>query len=430
MATPGSDLDGNVRATPAPTHRRMVFVAPFAAEHGGLEQYLVDLVALADADGWSVTVVAPRDVAESSWLRRSLPRGVRWVAADVATRSMPVKAMLAVLSGAGRARTRIRGGSYGDPMNGRVGRFLIEQWFWRTRGRTLLTDADLVHLLGKPKPFIQNAITNGAALGKTMVYTEVAQVTPAYSRRPDLAGFSHVGSGLAAVTVYYEEQGRDIRELFAYDGRIEVIEQWIDAAVEVALLALTPPAPTIGRRPVVFGSLSRLSPEKGLPWLVDGFAALQRRTDLDVRLVIGGTGEEEAAIRSKIASHGVESTVTMAGYVEDKVEFLDGVDVFVVSSEAEGGPISGLEAVAGGRLVISTPVGAMPDRLTGSEYGALVTYGATDELAATMNLMAERMLSDGPAGDLRARYRAEHAQSILQEHMTRLWDELGAVNPG
>ena len=158
---------------------------------------------------------------------------------------------------------------------------------------------------------------------------------------------------------------------------------------------------------------------------------LQRQSDLDVRLVIGGTGDEESAIRSKIASHGVENTVTLAGYVEDKVEFLKGIDVFVVSSEAEGGPISGLEAVAGGRLVVSTPVGAMPDRLTGSEDGTFVTYGATDELASAMDQMAERMQAAGPSGDLRARYRVEHAQSILQGRMTRVWDELGAtVNLG
>lgn len=407
--------------------RHLLFVAPFAAEHGGLEQYLVDLVDLADTNGWRLTVVAPRGVPASSWLRQSLPIGARWVAADRAVQSGPVKVILATMSGIGRALARVRGGAYGDPMNGRIGRFLIEEWFWRTSGRSLLAEADLVHLLGKPKPFVQRAITAGTALRKTMIYTEVAQVTPSYSRRPDLAGFTAVAHDLAVVTTYYAEQGRDIRALFAYEGRIEVIEQWVDADVEPALLALAPPAATNGARAVTFGTLSRLSPEKGLPWLVEAFAELRRGADLDVRLVIGGTGPEEAAIRSKIASLGLEETVTLAGYVDDKVRFLERIDVFMVTSEVEGGPISGLEAIAAGRLVISTPVGAMPDRLTASTDGELVDYGKIDQLASAMSVMAKRLQSGQPAGDLRARYRTQHAQDILQDRMACLWDEFVPV---
>ena len=398
-------------------------VVPFLADHGGLEQYLVDLVGLAATRGWQPSVVAPRDLPASSWVRRSLPPQTRWVAADTA-RSRATDLAVGAAATVGRARSRIRGHDYGDPMQGRLGRLLVERWFWRSSGRRLLGDVDLVHVLGKPKPFVQHALAAGARAGRMMLYSEVAQVTDDYSRRADLVGFSTVANHLDLVTAYCPTQARAIKDRFSYGGPIEIVEQWVDATVEPLLLAAPTPTATGGSRPVVFGSLSRLSPEKGLRWLVDAFARLRRETDLDVRLVIGGTGEEEEAIRARVAGHGLEAVVSLAGYVEDKVAFHRAVDVFVVTSDAEGGPISGLEAMASGRILISTPVGAMPDRLAGSQDGTLVTYGDEAGLAGAMADAAAGLGDRGPTGDLRARYRRDHAHGRPQARMADLWEDL------
>ena len=48
-------------------------------------------------------------------------------------------------------------------------------------------------------------------------------------------------------------------------------------------------------------------------------------------------------------------------------KFYKTFDVLVIPSYEESGPLVGLEAMAAGRLIMSTEVGAMPERLQGTE---------------------------------------------------------------
>ncbi len=355
--------------------KKILFVPAFLSDHGGFEQYVVDLAMLASENGWSVTVATPRDVVPTTWTHEQLSAIATLVSADNTMRSHTPELVMRGIRLAGGLVARATGRSgYGDPMSGRVGRILIERLFWRTAGRALLRDADIVHTVGKPKPFVQQAIDARHRLGGPVIYSEVAQVTPDYASRADLVGFRDVAPHLDAVLAYYRDQGEAIRDLFAYPGRIEIVEQWVSQDTEQRLLALGPAA-RVSSRPVRFGSLSRLGEEKGLVWLVECFAQACERNDFDAELRIGGTGSMEHEIRSTIERLDVTDRVELTGYCEDKVSFLESVDVFVVSSREEGGPISGLEAMAAGRRIVSTRVGAMPDRLTGSADGVLSRTG-------------------------------------------------------
>ncbi|MCU1370771.1 MAG: glycosyl transferase, group 1 [Ilumatobacteraceae bacterium] len=372
---------------------KLLVVMPFANEFGGLEQLTVDLVRRGLDRGWHVTVVSPCDVPEASWFRRSLGHAPRWVPA----RPGPVR------------NTR--------------GERWSERWFWRSRGRRLVRDADVVHLLGNPKHFVCEAVLAAARTSTPAIYTEIARVDAALAKGSLTGGFRAVCNELGALNVFSSSQALAVREHFGYRGRICVVDQWLEATLEEALLAI--PRPRQATDGVVtLGALSRLSPEKGVAWLVEAYAVLRSTTSIPTRLVIGGAGPEEAALRSAVTAAGLDDCVDFTGFVSDRRAFLEAVDVFVLSSNGEGGPIGAVEAMAAGCAIVSTRVGAMEDRLQGTVDGRLVTVGDTAELVAALEVLVERVHAGALTDDVRGRFLERNAQAVLLPAMDEIWDSL------
>jgi glycosyltransferase involved in cell wall biosynthesis len=123
----------------------------------------------------------------------------------------------------------------------------------------------------------------------------------------------------------------------------------------------------------------RLAPEKGLTTLVQA-AALSHQ-----RLIVAGTGPEEAALRRLALELGAD--VTFAGHL-DKPELqrlIGEARALVLPSEwYENAPISILEAYALGRPVIGTRIGGIPELVAHNETGILVEPGSVARLAAAM----------------------------------------------
>ena len=127
----------------------------------------------------------------------------------------------------------------------------------------------------------------------------------------------------------------------------------------------------------------RLAPEKGLATLIRA-AALSRQ-----RLVVAGTGPEEAALRQLAEDIGAD--VVFAGYL-DKPELkrlIGEARALVLPSEwYENAPVSVLEAYALGRPVIGTQIGGIPELVVHSETGVLVEPGNVAMLADALSVVA------------------------------------------
>lgn len=124
------------------------------------------------------------------------------------------------------------------------------------------------------------------------------------------------------------------------------------ALTETALLELD----TVKTKPLRFGYLGRLSEEKGILPVAEFFA----QTDLP--FVIAGDGLQKEALLDIING---KPNCTYLGLVSHKdiSAFFSQIDVLVIPSYEESGPLVGLEAMAAGKLIISTRVGAMEERL-------------------------------------------------------------------
>ena len=127
----------------------------------------------------------------------------------------------------------------------------------------------------------------------------------------------------------------------------------------------------------------RLAPEKGLATLIRA-AALSRQ-----RLVVAGTGPEEAALRHLAEDLGAD--VVFAGYLEkpELKRLIGEARALVLPSEwYENAPVSVLEAYALGRPVIGTQIGGIPELVVHSETGVLVEPGNVAMLADALSVVA------------------------------------------
>jgi len=134
----------------------------------------------------------------------------------------------------------------------------------------------------------------------------------------------------------------------------------------------------------ILGTISRLSPEKGILSLLAAFSkAIKEIPDLRL-LIIGGYPEEHKdyylKIKELIAQENLSNCVRILGYREDAVKILKCVDFYISSSLSEGLPISILEAIASGIPTIATEIAGNKDILCNSVFGVLTNPGSADSL--------------------------------------------------
>jgi len=133
-------------------------------------------------------------------------------------------------------------------------------------------------------------------------------------------------------------------------------------------------------RPVVFAA-RRLVRRMGLDRLVDAMAILRRAGGYgraDAVLHIAGSGPERANLAAQAAALGLSDTVRFEGFVPDDQLPLAyrAADVTLVpTAELEGFGLVAAESLAAGTPVLVTPVGGLPEVVSGLS-GAMVLEGA------------------------------------------------------
>jgi glycosyltransferase involved in cell wall biosynthesis len=126
------------------------------------------------------------------------------------------------------------------------------------------------------------------------------------------------------------------------------------------------------RDKVVLGTVSRLSPEKGLVHLIDAIAAGDLRGRVEVK--IAGDGPERPNLEAHVRDRGLTASLDFAGWLDydDVPAFLQSLDIFVLPSLFEGFGVAAAEASATGLPVIASRVQGLPDVVVDGETGILV----------------------------------------------------------
>jgi glycosyltransferase involved in cell wall biosynthesis len=290
---------------------------------------------------------------------------------------------------------------------------------WAGAGSALLREVDVVHLFGPPHVFTIAALEAAHAVGTSTLYQSVHAVTAAYASIRQ--GFVGTCNLLDLILTSGPDQAADFAEHFGYEGPTRVVQQWA-YGIEAELLAVAP-ATASPDGTFLVGALSRLDAVKGLDVLVRAVAEAAADHP-GLRLRIGGTGEEEGALKDLARSLGVADRVELVGYVTDRVAFYEGVDAFAIASRAEGGPVTGVEAMAAGRPIVSTPVGAMPHRLAGG-VGRLVDVDDAAGLARALGGLAAAPEERARLGEAaRERYLEASSEASQSALLIDTWTQL------
>jgi glycosyltransferase involved in cell wall biosynthesis len=133
----------------------------------------------------------------------------------------------------------------------------------------------------------------------------------------------------------------------------------------------------------VFGTIGRLTLTKGYSYLIDAFAQLKGQIP-SAHLIFVGEGRLQNELEREAAETPYADSIHFLGQRSDITSILKAIDVFVLSSIAEGLPRSLLEAMAAKVPCIGTKVGGIPEILADGKFGYLVPPKNAGALAETM----------------------------------------------
>lgn len=141
----------------------------------------------------------------------------------------------------------------------------------------------------------------------------------------------------------------------------------------------------------IFGSLGRLSPEKGHRFMIAAFhkVSQSQTSGQDLRLVVVGDGVELKSLRQQAVQLGIRDRIHFAGGQGNPVEWLRMFDCMVQPSLTEGTPNSVLEAMCLHVPVIASAVGGVPDMIVDGRNGLLVPPADVEQLANAMRRTIE-----------------------------------------
>jgi glycosyltransferase involved in cell wall biosynthesis len=133
----------------------------------------------------------------------------------------------------------------------------------------------------------------------------------------------------------------------------------------------------------LIGYTGRLSPVKGVVNLVKAIPlVLEKRSD--VKFIICGIGPEKPSIEATIRELRLDRHVTLLPWLPDD-EFTDlltdKLKVFVLPSYEEAVPQVIREAMASGVIVLTTPVGGLPDLVKDGETGFIMENNTPECIA-------------------------------------------------
>ncbi len=185
----------------------------------------------------------------------------------------------------------------------------------------------------------------------------------------------------------------------------------------------------VGPGTPLIGCVATLRPQKALDVLAKATAGIVASVP-GARVVVVGGGDdagapEEQRLRGVVASLGVSDSFLLAGRRSDIPDFLDALDLAVLSSDFEGSPLSVMEYMAAGCAVVATAVGGVPDLVQEGVTGMLVPPQDPEALAgAVVELLGDpdRRAAMGEAG--RRRQREEFSLDAMVRRVEDLYLEL------
>jgi glycosyltransferase involved in cell wall biosynthesis len=197
---------------------------------------------------------------------------------------------------------------------------------------------------------------------------------------------------------------RDFFQQHVASGTVRIVHNGVDVAAFAECISV---APAFNN----FLFLGRLGKRKGVYDLLQAIERIVAGNPAStMHFWLAGDGEIEA-VKEEIKRRNLGDHITVVGWIDggQKLQYLKQSDTMLLPSYDEGLPMSILEAMACGKVIISTFVGGIPDLVIQGENGFLIQPGDVPALAqAIMEVNhqkeAMRLVSEKNIERIRAHY--------------------------
>lgn len=174
---------------------------------------------------------------------------------------------------------------------------------------------------------------------------------------------------------------------------------------------------------LVFGAIGRLHPVKGFGLALDLFREIiSYARHRDVWFVLGGDGPEHDVLMSLAETPELKDKVRLIGFTDRSWEIYPAFDLYLMPSRNEGLPLSLLEAMACGCCPIAMGVGGIPEVISNSDHGWLVSPDDRQGYLTAMKEAAD--LDTGRLKEMGKKARQNVVANFEAERQFRLLTDL------
>ncbi|PZU96674.1 MAG: glycosyl transferase family 1 [Pseudanabaena sp.] len=181
-------------------------------------------------------------------------------------------------------------------------------------------------------------------------------------------------------------------------------------------------------RPIIL-FLSRIHPKKGLEYLISALADLQ---EYKFALAIAGDGEPEYVhkIKDLLEVHNLSDRTHWLGFVkgETKNLYLQGADLFALTSHSENFGIAAIEALAAGTPVLITDGVAIAPMVKDQECGYVTTLDA-EAIKISLQSFFDDFLPEQTAQNrsrLQQVINQNYSWQSISDRLTKIYQKLSA----
>ncbi|NPV04874.1 MAG: glycosyltransferase [Syntrophaceae bacterium] len=176
-------------------------------------------------------------------------------------------------------------------------------------------------------------------------------------------------------------------------------------------------------------TIGRLCPQKNQILLIDAFEKLTAQSETETILLVVGEDSTSGSYRLMLENRlralpeQQRKRVHLLGVRKDIPELLIAADVFVLSSDWEGLPLTLLEAMGYGTPVVCTAVGGIPDAIEQGVSGLLVPAADAKRLAdAIFRLLNDKSLGAQMAKAAREKFQMHYSIERTAESYVDLYN--------
>lgn len=180
----------------------------------------------------------------------------------------------------------------------------------------------------------------------------------------------------------------------------------------------------ITQKDMVIGVIGRLSPQKGLEFLLEAMPLLLKKQP-NIKLLLVGKGPIMKDLEDQVIRLEIKERVVFAGFRMDIGDLLYSCDIVVSPTLREGLSVSLLEALAMGKPIVTTNISSNREIIKDRINGLLVPPGKVKPLADAMLLMIGDPISASKYGNAaKDRYIAYFTEETMQNRLWNIYKDL------